>query len=327
MLVEITNPNILTNHYQKLYFKPPKEAKPYQDQTQHILSTKKNVKNSSSDNFNYLPNNISSQLIVKKLAKRSQKAFRFTDGKNKQAEKRLDLELNLLEKDYAYEDSNWLRDYTNIKKSVKEVLKFSSSYDELTSKSSKFNKNSSRPKTSYSLKSSNYAGSSFLTRSPSQKLDNSNQSSIFQSLKSYKSMIGFKNDKSKDDLENFSFKKLHNCRAMTANTIYRETKSVSYNLSDDENDDVKNDQDLNSNLLEEILIENKSVRRPLKSKASARDIIIQIKSLENKCNFCREQNKINFKLYDRNVRYGEPAPKNKMFKQLKVLSQLESIIK
>lgn len=323
MLVEICNPNVFHNNFHKLNFKPVPSSK-QGEYTIHFLSNKKPHRKDNTDQLTYLPNNIKSQLMVQKLAKISQKAFKFTTGKNKQAEKRLKLELNLIEKDYAFEDSNWLREYTSVKKSVEEVKTSSASIERAQSKNL-IDEDFPRSRMAYSHKSSFHTGSGYLRKTPSCKMDQCSTDSLeknfFKSLKSYKSMIGFKNDRSEDQLKNFSLKKISNTRSMTE--IDQESNCQ---ICDDEIEEIPQES-LNSNYLNEILAENKSVRRPLKSSASVREIFNKIKALENKCNYCREQNNINFKLDDRNVRYGKPAPRNKKFKQLKALSQLESIIK
>lgn len=329
MLVEICNPNVFNNNFHKLNLKRTPSEK-QGEQTIHFFSNKKPYAKDSSDQITYLPVGITSQLIVQKLAKRSQKAFKFTTGKNKQAEKRLKLELNLIEKDYAFEDSNWLREYTNAKKSVQEVKTSSASFDRMFGKSSS-DEDYPKSRMAFSHKSSFYTGSDYLRKTPSCK---ANQESInefelnfVKNLKSYKSMVGFKNDRSEDQLKNFSIKKVSSFRSMADIDQNSNDQICDYDVDADDIEEDNAQECLNSNYLNEILDENKSVRRPLKSSASVREIFNKIKSLENKCNYCREQNKINFKLDDRNIRYGKPAPKNKKFRQLKALSQLESIIK
>lgn len=321
MLVEICNPKIFINNFHKLNLKQLPSSKQGED-TIHFVSTKNNYYNENKDKIPYLPNGITSQLMVQKLVKRSQKAFKFTNGKNKQAEKRLKLELNLIEKEYAFEDSNWLREYSNVKKSVLEVKRSSAKSGQMQSKNS-IDQDCPISRLTHSHKSSFY--NDFLRKTPSckinQHLTDSLELDFLKNLKSYKSMIGFKNDRSEKDLKNFSLKRISSNQSMI-----EIDQNSNYHICDDDDEDIPQER-LNSNYLDEILIENKSVRRPLKSSASTMEIFTKIKSLENKCNYCREQTKINFKLDDRNVRYGKPPAKNKKFKQLKALSQLESIIR
>lgn len=322
MLVEICNPKIFINNFHKLNFKqapPPKQG----ENTIHFLSAKQQFRNQNKEEIKYLPNGITSQLVVQKFVKRSQKAFKFTNGKNKQVEKRLKLELDLIEKDYAFEDSNWLREYSNVKKSVREV-KTSSAKSGRTQSKNLIDQDYPISRMAYSQKSSFYTDCP--RKTPSGKFNqhwtDSLEFDFFKNLKSYKSMVGFKNDRSESDLKSFSLKNILNNHSMV-----EIDQNSNYHICEDDDEDKIPKENLNSNYLNEILIENKSVRRPLKSSVSTMEIFSKIKSLENKCNYCREQTKINFKLDDRNIRYGKPPGKNKKFKQLKVLSQLESIIR
>ncbi|RNA43039.1 hypothetical protein BpHYR1_042903 [Brachionus plicatilis] len=248
MLVEICNPNPVPSSKQGEY-------------TIHFLSNKKPHRKENTDQITYLPNNIKSQLMVQKLAKISQKAFKFTTGKNKQAEKRLKLELNLIEKDYAFEDSNWLREYTSVKKSVEEVKTSSASIDRAQSKNL-IDEDFPRSRMAYSHKSSFHTGSGYLRKTPSCKMDQCSTDSLeknfFKSLKSYKSMIGFKNDRSEDQLKNFSLKKISNTRSMTE--IDQESNCQ---ICDDEIEEIPQES-LNSNYLNEILAENKSRKKAQK---------------------------------------------------------------
>ena len=49
-----------------------------------------------------------------------------------------------------------------------------------------------------------------------------------------------------------------------------------------------------------------------------------MKSLEAKAKYCQDQNKINFKKTDRNIRYGDDPPKNNIYRQLRIISKFDS---
>ena len=73
-------------------------------------------------------------------------------------------------------------------------------------------------------------------------------------------------------------------------------------------------------------VENKSIRRPLRRSGSSKDFFKRLQSLESKVKYCHEQNAINLKSEDRNIRYGDPLPKKKIYRQLRIISQFESFI-
>ena len=73
-------------------------------------------------------------------------------------------------------------------------------------------------------------------------------------------------------------------------------------------------------------VENKSIRRPLRRSGSSKDFFKRLQALESKVKYCHEQNAINLKSEDRNVRYGDPLPKKKIYRQLRVISQFERFI-
>jgi hypothetical protein len=58
--------------------------------------------------------------------------------------------------------------------------------------------------------------------------------------------------------------------------------------------------------------------------SSAKDFGAKVRSLEAKVKYCQDQNKINFKKSDRNIRYGDPLPKNNIYRQLRIISQFDS---
>src|SRR5579883_1492255 len=56
-----------------------------------------------------------------KLSKQSQKTYGIALGKNKQEEKRLDLETKVLEKQTVFDDTKWARDFIKLKRSLGEI--------------------------------------------------------------------------------------------------------------------------------------------------------------------------------------------------------------
>jgi len=67
---------------------------------------------------------------------------------------------------------------------------------------------------------------------------------------------------------------------------------------------------------------NKSIRRPQRREGTATgDLVFKIRSLQAKVKYVRDQNAINFKWSDRNVRYGDPPPRNNITRQLRILAQ------
>ena len=76
---------------------------------------------------------------------------------------------------------------------------------------------------------------------------------------------------------------------------------------------------------EDYLFATKSIRRPLRKGGSAtNELVFKMKSLKEKVNYVKEQNLINFKKSDRNVRYGDPCPRSNIVRQLRILSQFDS---
>lgn len=55
------------------------------------------------------------------LSKQSQKTYRIATGKNKQEEKRLALEVKILEKNADFEDTKWLRELIKLRKSLADI--------------------------------------------------------------------------------------------------------------------------------------------------------------------------------------------------------------
>lgn len=314
------------------------------------LSNHKKQHNSHLDLTNRLMPTLASstsQLVMHKLGKQSQKTFRFTTGKNKQEEKRLQLTNGLLEKNYTFEDNNWLKDFIDVKKNLNDIQTSSQKYGSSSSMSTISSKSRTRSRvstsTTFNPKEENNPHS-YCSVNRSSKLSNytfcSGHSSDSNSntkctlfpckfIKSYKSIVGSQNDRTEDQIESYWAKRFildKSSRPATSATLKTETTLTYYDLTDEE-DENSNSENLNTNKFLDALIEYKSIRRPLRRYGSGKDIVNKMKSLENKVNFCREQNHINFSSDDRNVRYGDPAPKNKKFKQLKILSQLETIVK
>lgn len=146
-------------------------------------------------------------------------------------------------------------------------------------------------------------------------------------LRSYTSMTGPEKDKKKEDLEYICLKHDFNekvSRAQTAATY----KTGYSNKSDKELAAQESiDKAFSSDYQNENLIRNKSIRRPLRKTDSVNDVLHKVKSLKNKVEYCRKENEVNLKADDRNVRYGDSLPKKKIYRQLRILSQFENIIK
>lgn len=143
-------------------------------------------------------------------------------------------------------------------------------------------------------------------------------------LKSYTSMVGPQSDKTQKQLENLCFKSsLSHTRsntAITTNTINttntentsKSKKSVCIqdgNYSDTDSEYYEINQ--NKSAYVDSLNSNKSIRRPLRRAGSSKDVMNKLKSLQTKVKYVREQNAQTVNTDDRNIRYGDPAPKRK----------------
>ncbi len=112
----------------------------------------------------------------------------------------------------------------------------------------------------------------------------------------------------------------------SANSLYKFSDTASSEQSQikiEMKEDTKHD-DLNGiyKTEAEYLRLNKSIRRPLKREGTATgDLVFKIRSLQAKVKYVRDQNAVNFEWTDRNVRYGDPPPRNNIARQLRILAQ------
>jgi hypothetical protein len=75
-------------------------------------------------NHRYATNSSDPNVIkLQQLSKTTKKTFRITLGKNKQEQKRLSLMNNILEKNYNYEDNNWLRNFIETRRNLNQIKK------------------------------------------------------------------------------------------------------------------------------------------------------------------------------------------------------------
>lgn len=81
-----------------------------------------------------------------------------------------------------------------------------------------------------------------------------------------------------------------------------------------------------SQIVSENFTKNISVRRPLRETQTLKDFQFKINALEAQAKFCKEQNYKNFKPSDRNIRYGEPLERKKIYRQLKLLAEFDKLI-
>ena len=227
--------------------------------------------------------------------------------------------------------SNSTRTYNGTRKTSMATLAFYndsekySSVSKTSKKSIRFNRNEldSSSFRSNRTKSSRYTIARFediseINVSPEKPVEsnpkNSHNKMLFDcsifpcvTLKSYTSMIGEHKDRTKEQLECVAFKSVLNDRPQStvSKVRYQNFKSTTAD--------------------NEFLFRTKSIRRPLKKGGSAtNDLLFKIKSLQTKVNYCQEQNAINFKSSDRNVRYGAPQPRSNIQKQMRILSQFDS---
>ena len=362
-------------------------------------------------NYRYGTNSSDPNVIkLQQLSKTTKKTFRITLGKNQQEIKRLDLLNNILEKNYNYEDNNWLRnfietrrDLNQIKKDVTPKYSYVKEDDKNMSKKEEENhdKVDSRSSSTLSLSSVCSSESSSSTSDPNQttgrrifrlnpeqnkhfkssideynhkkrdhelnisKLDQYNETSTeymhltstpyesfliskynlnstnqtraqtcpfpFSNIRSYTSMVGAYNDKSSNDLKRFRLKSSLEARSLS--TVLDKKPKTSIN-NKNETKSIKNKTQIdltpiNLDLFDANydLIKNKSIRRPKKSIASTFEILNKLKTLNTNVKNCKDQQKVNFKFSDRNIRYGEEikSDKTKHLRQLKIVSRFEAL--
>ena len=220
--------------------------------------------------------------------------------------------------------------YSSVSKTSKKSIRFNR--NELDSSSFRSNKTKSSRYTIARFEDLSEINVSLEKPVESNYLKNRHNEMIFNcsifpcvTLKSYTSMIGEHKDRTKEQLECVAFKSVLNDRPQSIVSKVRYSNSAK-SYSRTERDDESEDGDFKSTTADnEFLFRTKSIRRPLKKGGSAtNDLLFKIKSLQTKVNYCQEQNAINFKSSDRNVRYGAPQPRSNIQKQMRILSQFDS---
>ena len=368
-------------------------------------------------NHDFFPDRKSDAAMLQRLKTQSQKKERFTAGRNRQEDIRLQVINNVLEKDYVYEDSNWLKDFIELKKSLNQIQHNSNLYADNTfnnidnfetvkrkkrrplkiksqnghknklnqendidikwnispyrefESSSLIKPNSPKPtiitkfdeiseiklgndpflgkSTTNFLKSvlndnsddstesdtitvckSDYKSIKSNTRSIHSHHNDSNQKTSLLPctiLKSYTSMVGFMNDKTKEELEmvNLANSIPIKSRLLSTRPGTTYTQFTRKSTKRDDEEDEQEEQCFSKTLVDN-LIANKSIRRPLKQANSAKDLIFKLRALQSKVQYCKDQNDVNLKSDDRNIRYGAPIPRKNINRQLKIISQLET---
>lgn len=424
-----------------------------------------NPANTTRSNDIYSEKNV---LLMYRLSKQTQKRFQFTSGQNRQEDARLHMVNNIMEKNYNFEDNNWLKDFINCKKKLKEIKVSTNLYSESTfdlandenvsSTNNKLKQNSfsnysslilpsqnadSKPKSSSpillnkgrsktglvdsvkrsekkvkisidssqlvdkpadwslnSLKlrpkthnlSQTKTGKSFtinqidnlgvtLDSSYYKKMNNSNNiyatnstlyslaldnnSSLINSkksdsksfsscssnsdknnnasnndcsspcnyfpchsLKSYTSILNSTNDRTEKQLETVCL------NVQGSSDHFQPVSLLNLKLNRNPSDlNVANKTDKQQDPLEREVVfdnflqDNKSIRRALRQSGSTIGVLSKLRSLQVKAQYCREQKEQNFQFDDRNIRYGNPKPKKNISRQLKVLSQFETLVK
>lgn len=134
-----------------------------------------------------------------------------------------------------------------------------------------------------------------------------NHNDFIRKINSYTSLIGPENDRIRDGISQELSRK-------------RPQSSLDFNKYIDE---------VNKNALDnqEATEKFKSIRRPLMRTGSIVDVEIKVKSLKAKVDFCRDKSEIECVKHDRNIRYGEPLPKCKIYRQLRIISKVDDIIR
>jgi len=419
--------------------------------------------NTTRSNDIYSEKNV---LLMYRLSKQTQKRFQFTSGQNRQEDARLHMLSNIMEKNYNFEDNNWLKEFVNCKKKLKEIKVNTNSYSESTfddenvsSTNSKLKQNSfsnysslilpsqnvdskpsaSSPKllknerskiglvdstkrsekrvkisidssqlvdkpTDWSLNSlnlrpktynvsqtktgkgftinqidnlgvtldSNYykklntsdnvdATNSTLNSIPfdnSSSLLNSKKSDFksasscssssdkhinsignncsspcnyfpCHSLKSYTSILNSTNDRTEKQLETVCLNVQGSSdHFQPISLLNLKLNRYPSDLVNTANKTKKPQDPLEREVVfDNFLQDNKSIRRALRQSGSTIGVISKLRSLQVKAQYCREQKEKNFQFDDRNIRYGNPKPKKNISRQLKVLSQFETLVK
>ena len=129
-------------------------------------------------------------------------------------------------------------------------------------------------------------------------------------LQSYTSIVGSKNDRkvkrTKTALDTWSW----NSNLRSESNISNEVEIESC---------ARNEQEFVQECVENFK-SNLSVRRPLRKKHSFKDFELKISALEKQAKFCCNLNHETFNTTDRNIRYGQPLPRKKLYRQLKLIA-------
>ena len=149
-------------------------------------------------------------------------------------------------------------------------------------------------------------------------------------LNSYTSMLGRQNDRTREQLESVGFKDLTvRSSQLSKYSTWSSASASSRTNNNNKSTATTTSNDNQASLARKVyleFVENKSIRRPLKSAGSTKSIVERLDDLNNKVKYCREQNAINMKSEDRNIRYGGPLPKKQLYRQLRLLNQFENFI-
>jgi hypothetical protein len=146
-------------------------------------------------------------------------------------------------------------------------------------------------------------------------------------------MIDSTRDRKSDSLQCVGFKSVINKRlsalsshqGTSHNSLFKfsdSAKSAKSQVRIELKEDTKNQLNGIYKTEADYLRMNKSIRRPQRREGTATgDLVFKIRSLQAKVKYVRDQNAINFKWSDRNVRYGDPPPRNNITRQLRILAQ------
>jgi hypothetical protein len=161
--------------------------------------------------------------------------------------------------------------------------------------------------------------------------NNNNNCDYFpcHSLKSYTSILNSTNDRTEKQLETVCL----NVQGLSDH--FQPVSLLNLKLNQDPSDQMNveskpnkpQDQLEREVVFDNFLQENKSIRRALRQSGSTIGVLSKLRSLQVKAQYCREQKEKNFQFDDRNIRYGNPKPKKNISRQLKVLSQFETLVK
>lgn len=271
------------------------------------------------DNRHRTLKNQTGKTIMNRLFKQSNKVYRHSTNKNKQEERRLDFEQTMLEKNYAHEDAVWLREFVKVNDRLQDIR--------LKSSTSTTRTNCPTRATTTMTTNDDFSDDcedyySLFSDTDGSSIRTVNGQSLL-SIKSYTSMIGSSNDRTKEQLETYRLKHVPYIGSANRSNIATSLfKRESHGRSEDQLSELVSNRDDG-----ESLTEMKSIRRPLRNASSARDIVNKLKSLENKVNYYRTQNRANNRIDDRNVRYGGPLPRREIYRQLRILSKFDNVVK